>query len=151
LKAQAVACRTYAVYKAKNCAAHEGGGQLCTSSAHCQAYADFSKISAERMEIAKRAVDETKGIIMTYGGEPVLAVFHAASVESTRSSAEVWGGQLPYLVSVKTDESAFMNVKERRGHGVGMSQYGAECLASKGYDFYSILSHYYTGVEFSSV
>ena len=32
------------------------------------------------------------------------------------------------------------------GHGVGMSQYGAEGMAKKGYDYKSILSHYYTGV-----
>ncbi len=151
LKAQAVACRTYAVYKALNTKGHEGAGQLCTSSAHCQAYADLSKISDERLKIAKKAVDDTKGIIMLYKGEPILSVFHAASVGKTRSSAEVWGGELPYLVPVKTSEDAFMSVTERRGHGVGMSQYGAQCLASEGYDFYAILSHYYTGVEFGNV
>lgn len=33
------------------------------------------------------------------------------------------------------------------GHGVGMSQYGANGMAKKGYDYASILKHYYTGVE----
>jgi len=32
------------------------------------------------------------------------------------------------------------------GHGVGMSQYGANGMAKKGYDYREILSHYYTGV-----
>jgi len=32
------------------------------------------------------------------------------------------------------------------GHGVGMSQRGAEGLARQGYDFRRILHHYYTGV-----
>ena len=31
------------------------------------------------------------------------------------------------------------------GHGVGMSQYGANCMAASGADFATILSHYYPG------
>ena len=33
------------------------------------------------------------------------------------------------------------------GHGVGMSQYGADGMAEKGYDYKEILSHYYSGTE----
>ena len=33
------------------------------------------------------------------------------------------------------------------GHGVGMSQWGANGLAKKGKDYEEILKHYYTGVE----
>ena len=33
------------------------------------------------------------------------------------------------------------------GHGVGMSQYGAEQMAKDGADYREILTHYYTGVE----
>lgn len=36
------------------------------------------------------------------------------------------------------------------GHGVGMSQYGANLMAKSGYDYKSILKHYYTGVEIKS-
>ena len=32
------------------------------------------------------------------------------------------------------------------GHGVGMSQYGANGMAKEGYDYKKILSHYYSGV-----
>lgn len=32
------------------------------------------------------------------------------------------------------------------GHGVGMSQYGADCLAAAGKDYREILQYYYTGV-----
>ena len=31
------------------------------------------------------------------------------------------------------------------GHGVGMSQWGAQGMAQEGYKYYEILSHYYTG------
>ena len=33
------------------------------------------------------------------------------------------------------------------GHGVGMSQYGAEGMAREGYSYVDILKHYYTGIE----
>ena len=33
------------------------------------------------------------------------------------------------------------------GHGVGMSQYGANGMAKQGYSYKEILTHYYTGVE----
>lgn len=33
------------------------------------------------------------------------------------------------------------------GHGVGMSQYGAQGMALEGYNYQEILKHYYTGIE----
>lgn len=33
------------------------------------------------------------------------------------------------------------------GHGVGMSQYGAQGMAIEGYNYEDILKHYYTGIE----
>ena len=35
------------------------------------------------------------------------------------------------------------------GHGVGMCQYGADGMAKRGYDYRSILRHYYRGVRFA--
>lgn len=35
------------------------------------------------------------------------------------------------------------------GHGVGMSQYGADYMARQGFSYKEILSHYYTGVSFA--
>ena len=37
------------------------------------------------------------------------------------------------------------------GHGVGMSQAGANGMASDGADYKTILSHYYTGVSFGVI
>ena len=37
------------------------------------------------------------------------------------------------------------------GHGVGMSQYGANGMAKDGYNYKEILKHYYTGVEISKI
>lgn len=37
------------------------------------------------------------------------------------------------------------------GHGVGMSQYGADAMAQRGADFEEILLHYYSGAEIESI
>ena len=37
------------------------------------------------------------------------------------------------------------------GHGVGMSQYGANGMAKAGYSYKQILLHYYTGVTISKI
>ena len=67
---------------------------------------------------------------------------------------ELTGGQLRKLlglrsacftVSVKGEEITFHVTGY--GHGVGMSQYGANELARQGKDFRQILQWYYTGVE----
>lgn len=48
---------------------------------------------------------------------------------------------------VKTDEKNITFDVKGYGHGVGMSQYGANYLASQGKDYKEILKTYYTGVE----
>ncbi len=45
-----------------------------------------------------------------------------------------------------TSEGVNMDVKGY-GHGVGMSQYGADYLARQGYSWQEILTHYYSGVN----
>ena len=37
------------------------------------------------------------------------------------------------------------------GHGIGMSQYGANAMAKQGYDYRAILQHYYSGIEFTTI
>ena len=37
------------------------------------------------------------------------------------------------------------------GHGVGMSQYGANGMAIEGYNYYDILKHYYTNIEIKKI
>lgn len=45
-------------------------------------------------------------------------------------------------------ENGILNITTRGyGHGVGMSQYGANGMAKQGYTFDSILKHYYTGIN----
>ena len=37
------------------------------------------------------------------------------------------------------------------GHGVGMSQYGAQGMAKEGYKYDEILKYYYTGIEIKKI
>ncbi len=44
-------------------------------------------------------------------------------------------------------ESNVLITTKGYGHGVGMSQYGAQGMALEGYKYIDILKHYYQGVE----
>lgn len=48
-------------------------------------------------------------------------------------------------INISEDKITFTS--NGSGHGVGMSQYGANGMAKKGYDYKKILSHYYSGTE----
>lgn len=47
-----------------------------------------------------RAVEETKGLILTYQGRPIDAVYHSTSGPRTEAAQDVWGRAVPYLQSV---------------------------------------------------
>ena len=49
--------------------------------------------------------------------------------------------------TLKKDGDTFVFSVTGNGHGVGMSQYGADYMARQGSSFEEILKHYYTGVE----
>ena len=51
-----------------------------------------------------------------------------------------------YFEIIKEDEKIIVKNKGY-GHGVGMSQYGANGMALQGYNYEEILKHYYTGIE----
>jgi len=49
--------------------------------------------------------------------------------------------------SVSVQGNSVLFTTEGYGHGVGMSQWGANGMAQAGYKYTDILTHYYTGVE----
>lgn len=53
--------------------------------------------------------------------------------------------------TVKYADNSFVFTVTGNGHGVGMSQYGADFMARQGSSYEEILKHYYTGVEIESV
>ncbi len=93
LKAQAVAARTYAL--ARRGTHKKDGFDICSSN-HCQLYVENS--ADPRTD---RAVNSTKGEVIVYNGEPIMAVFHTDSGGMTEGSEFVWGTMHPYLRPTK--------------------------------------------------
>lgn len=242
LKAQAVVARTYTIYKIIHNAGKHEGADICDDSSCCQAWISkedrFSRWDEPDRESnwnkIVNAVEETKGKIITYEGEPINAFFHSNSGGTTEAPVNVWGGTgYPYLQAVQTsgedaysqyysevilskeelvqkmtskysdfsinfeDEDAIKIIEytegervktikignknlsgvEARslfglksanfevtreddnfkfsvigyGHGVGMSQTGADSLAKSGSSYEEIIKHFYTGVEITDI
>ena len=236
LKAQAVAARTYTLYKLTAGSSHGDTADICTDSTCCQAYIAMEQAranwgaQADAYEKKVRdAVTSTDGEAILYGGIPILAVFHSSSAGLTRAAGQVWQNDLPYLKPVDSPEAKetipnyysrvdftpaalkekllakipsadlsgdkkswlkdpirdsagsvetvevggvtvrggtvraalglrsacfewelqdgnFVFYVTGYGHGVGLSQYGADAMAESGADYQTILTHYYTGV-----
>jgi len=116
LKAQAVAARSFCIYKMlcstdTNREDHHGA-DICNDYRHCKDYIsyeeacekygeDYIKLLWEKIQ---NSVYSTKNEIITYKSEPAIAVFHAISGKGTESAENIWGNAVPYLVSVPTEE-----------------------------------------------
>lgn len=121
LKAQAVAARSYTLASLDP----NDAWDVCASD-ECQVYRGKD---AEHPR-SDRAVRETAGIVISYGGAPAVAYYHADSGGVVASSAEVWGRPMPYLVS-RADVAA---TSPHRGWTVGIDPAAlARALAAEGY------------------
>lgn len=56
-----------------------------------------------------------------------------------------------FTVSYQSEDDSYLFSSKGLGHGVGMSQYGANEMAKGGKNYEEILKHYYTGIELSSL
>ena len=231
LKAQAVAAYTYACKRAD-----ERKGEdydITTNSKIDQSYISIEKASDlwgdsadQYVTKIKQAVSAVSDMLLCYEGACALSVYHAISSGNTNACSDVWGKEIPYLVSVSSlgdktaqnyldnpiftpaelagklkgvvtlsgDESKYIkDIKKTEnglvkslsvcdkaltgselaaalelrsasfdvefkngaysftvygyGHGVGMSQNGANYMAKQGSDFKEILMHYYKGCQ----
>lgn len=232
LCAQALASLTYALYQQrhpKNVLAD--GAEISTDPAVYQAFWTTEEMRErwgddfeDNYDKICRAADEVIGFEIVYEDEPVAAAFHAISPGKTESAENVWGAEIPYLVSVesagdsvspKYASSLTVNAKELKaklgleadgspedwfgepdcseagtvlsveiagktftgqelrrifdlqsaaftvacdgdtvtfhvkgyGHGVGLSQYGADHYARQGLTWREIIAHYYPGTS----
>ena len=113
LKAQAIAARTYTLYRMENggAAAHPEA-DACDDIRCCKA--DMSEETARGQWGAlaghyekkiRRAVEETDGEVILYDGAPVLAVFFSSAAGHTQNAGAVWQEDLPYLQSVSSPET----------------------------------------------
>lgn len=225
LMAQAVAARTYVLYvKNKN----RDKPYDVESTTASQVYGGYDAETSA----SNSAVNATRGQVMTYNGNLIIAYFHANSGGYTEDAKNVWSAEIPYLRGIPDRFSErvpggswkyFLSAEEVRrrlsrygigvgrivalqpagisrsgrtlqlkvvsdkgtyafksnnfrikigetklkstrfhirshghgfmirgsgyGHGVGMSQWGANRMAQSGFKYEDILKHYYRGVE----
>ena len=111
LKAQAVACYTYALYcKEKANKDDLNGADISDDSKTHQGYLNNEarkKKWGDKYDSyekkAERLVDEVLGKRMTYDGKPILAAYHDICSGKTESAKTVWGEDIAYLQSVTSD------------------------------------------------
>lgn len=139
-KAQAIAARSYALANLNKRGSH---GYDLKDTPHDQAYGGASSETDQ----TTRAVLSTRGEVLTYENKIIPAYYHAASGGKTFSAGQVWKHDLPYIQSVNGYDWGI----RKSGHGVGMSQYGANNLANKGYSARQILSYFYKDIGFSRI
>lgn len=112
LKAQAVAARTYAIRNMGQFASE--GYDICPGPA-CQAYKGF----AAEHELSTRAVRETAGLIATYEGQPIDALYSATCGGETSDVGTMFPGRSePYLARATCVELEMLTLDGRADSGL---------------------------------
>ncbi|MBO8136536.1 MAG: SpoIID/LytB domain-containing protein [Desulfotomaculum sp.] len=130
LKAQAVVARTYALYSRGQYLAY-GFDVLATQKN--QVYHGYDHETPE----TNKAVEETKGQVLTYNDRLILAVFHSSSGGFTGNCDEVWKEYIPYLTAKKDPYD--YNEKHYDWSVTMSADQLAKQLKSKGYLYSKIL------------
>ncbi len=103
LKAQAIILRTQliACYKRQS---QEGKTVIEASPGNYLSNNQLKKIWGDNYfinsEKIRQAIEETKGVYLTYNGEPIQACFFRISAGVTRDGTEILGNNYPYIKSV---------------------------------------------------
>ena len=92
-KVQAVCCRNYLL---RNIGKHSKDGYNLCDDVHCQAY----KTRANHPEVTEGAYNSRGEVIVDENGELIETLFHSNSGGQTANASDVWGKEIPYLVSV---------------------------------------------------
>lgn len=137
-KAQAIAARSYAL---ANLGKRGKYGYDLKDTPEDQAYGGAS---AETVR-TNQAVSDTENIVLVCQGKIVPAYYSASAGGQTRNASQVWLHDLPFIKSVPSFDDGI----KKNGHGVGMSQYGANNLAKRGYNGYQILKYFYANTKFA--
>lgn len=139
-KAQAIAARSYAL---ANLGKRGKYGYDLKDTPEDQAYGGASAETPQ----TNNAVKETEGIVLVHDGKIIPAYYSASAGGKTTTAGQVWSKDLAFLKSVPSFDDGI----KKNGHGVGMSQYGANNLAKKGYNGYQILKYFYANVKFAKI
>ena len=94
LKAQAVAARTYALYQKMLSSTREYD---VAATVQDQVYRGKQGIDGGIL----RAVEETRGLVVTYQNAPIYAAFSSTAAGLTEDALNVWSKEYPYLKGVE--------------------------------------------------
>ena len=140
IKAQAIAARSWAL---ANLGKRSKLGFDLNDTTDDQVYGGASAETAKTNALC----DETKGLVLIYDLKIIPAYYFASAGGQTADSSSAWGKDLPYIRSVPS----FDDHVKKTGHGVGMSQHGANNLAKQGYNAYQILQYFYKNIRFARI
>ncbi|TAJ35120.1 MAG: SpoIID/LytB domain-containing protein [Nitrospirae bacterium] len=94
LKVQAVVARTYVLYQ--RLAARSRGYDVVAGTQD-QVYRGRHGLDQR----VQQAVEATRGLVLAYGGAPILAAFSSTAAGPTEDAMNVWSKDLPYLKGVE--------------------------------------------------
>lgn len=141
-RAQVVVARTYAYFYMTREGKRANEFMDLNSTPSDQLYQGYGREA--RSPLITRAVMDTAGQIVTFNKEVAITPYYARSNGATKDWSAVWWGDQPHAKSVVVACDAG---KTEWGHGVGMPQSGANCLAKDGMTFDQIVKYFFTGVE----
>lgn len=152
LKAQAIAARSYVIANTNNCT------QKVTSSD------SFQMFSENYSDVAKKAAEDTQGLVLTYNDKVISANFDSFcyddldcpdSKKNEDGSYTVTYTKVPnnetHEITLK-DEKQILRIVPNGGHARGMSQLLSYQMAAEGKTYEEILEFFYSdGVKISKL
>ncbi|RDV84509.1 stage II sporulation protein D [Ammonifex thiophilus] len=129
LKAQAVAARTYVLRRIVAGGVYNNphpGADISDDPQSGQAYIDREELKRRLGLIdyyryypkIRRAVEETKGLVLVYRGQLIEPAYHACCGGHTEDAAEIWAVSAPYLKGVPCPCAEAEVVKETRAYAL---------------------------------
>lgn len=148
MKAQAIAARTYAVVITNFCT-----GSIQDGTSH-QAFKKISSTGYDKAtEQIKKAVEETKGMVLTKDGKIFLSEydsFNCVKSDKTCDGTDASGNCSCTYTKPPGSETHTLSMPKAEvtewlgGHGRGMSQVYANYLQRQGYKYDAILKYFYS-------
>ena len=111
IKAQVVAAYTFACYKKSSAADSKYDITAEGETAQCfitreEAAARWGEKALEYSQKIDECILSVLGEVLTYDNEPIFAAYHAISPGVTNTCKDVWGKDIPYLISVDSTGDA---------------------------------------------
>jgi peptidoglycan hydrolase-like amidase len=152
LKSLIIAARSYAIFHVENDGKYPGEVFHIRNWANDQLYKGYG-FEKRAPNIAK-AVEATKGIVISYNNKTVRGLYSSDSGGVTKDACKIWGGifcnaDYNYLRGGIKDPTGTEHTQAAilASHGVGISAVGARVLANQGKTYEEILKYYYPGIE----